>query len=167
MSPAPCSSQKRVSSLISARSYSKERFSPSLGLWGRNRPLTTPSTTQAGCVRAHSEERGWLLRGDSMQASLQQSRIIQRKNPEGKKAITAFKSVLLKTTVFFFLCATGRVAVGDSAVFAYDQRLSHSLSRHFKPRSTISSPPTPTFPFLLGCLVTTGILTQLGCIGVV
>ena len=160
MSPAPCSSQKRASSLISARSYSRERFSPSLGLWGRNRLLTIPSTTQAGCVLAHSEERGWLLRGDSMYASLQQSRIIQRKNPEGKKAITAFKFVLLKNTVgFFFLCATGWVAAGDSAVFAYDQRLGNSLSRPFKPGSTISSPTTPTFPFLLGCLVTTGILT--------
>lgn len=35
MSPAPCGSQKRISSLISARSYSREQFSPSLGLWGK------------------------------------------------------------------------------------------------------------------------------------
>ena len=157
MSPAPCGSQKRVSSLISACSYSRERFSPSLGLWGRKRLPIVPGTTQAGCLYAHSEDRGWLLRGDSIQASLQQSGIIKRKNPKGKKAIIAFKFVILKTTVFFFffLCATGRVAVGNSAVFAYDQKLSNSLSRHFKPCSMISSPTTPPFPFFLGYLVTT------------
>ena len=77
---------------------------------------------------------------------MQQSGIIKRKNQKGKEVITAFKFVLLKTTVIFFLCVMGQVAVGNSAVFAYDQRLSNSLSRHVKPCSTISSPTTPTFP---------------------
>lgn len=39
---------------------------------------------------------------------------------------------------------------GNLAVFAYDQRLSDTPSRHFKQHGIIASPTMPTFQVLLG-----------------
>ena len=55
MSPAPCA-QKRISSLISDHSYSREELTPSLGFWEGKTLVAVVSSTQPRCV--HTARRG-------------------------------------------------------------------------------------------------------------
>ena len=53
--PSPCT-QKRISSLISAHSYSREQLTLSLGFWERKSLVVIPFSTQVRCVHIAGEK---------------------------------------------------------------------------------------------------------------